>query len=128
MSREIKFRIWVKPFHSFLKEYFNSVVLGVRTVGVFNSLHSLPPLPEDSQVIQQYTGLKDKNGVEIYEGDIMLRFVENIFDPKDDHKYPQHLKVEFSHGMFKLGSYTMSIAERFEVLGNIYENPELLES
>lgn len=79
-------------------------------------------------ILRQYTGLKDKNGKEIYEGDI----VSTTFDKTD--QYEQYTEV----GVVKFQSLQWLIADdkhgknnRFyshsEVIGNIYENPELLQ-
>lgn len=76
------------------------------------------------RVLMQYTGLKDKNGREIYEGD--------IWRSKDDETY----SVEYKDSGFypftvpALGGYEWDteIASEGEVIGNIYENPELLNA
>ena len=75
-----------------------------------------------NESIGQYTGLKDKKGVEIYEGDILQL---------DEISYP----VLFEDGGFQIKTSTsqgnsFAIQERvkkFVVIGNIYDNPELLE-
>lgn len=67
---------------------------------------------EDVEFMQS-TGIKDRNGVEIYEGDIVKAFGANI-----------HV-VEFYDGKFNPISDLEAIY--WEVIGNIYENPELLE-
>ena len=71
------------------------------------------------ETVGQYTGLKDKNGKEIYEGDIIL--FNNFGDTLD--------KVVYSSGCFHTSGrgYLLDKIREIEVIGNIYENPELLE-
>lgn len=70
--------------------------------------------------LMQFTGLKDKNGKEIYEGDI-LEYVERDWNKLKD--LTVRCDVVFEDGAFK-----PSIdPENSEVIGNIYENPELLK-
>jgi len=71
--------------------------------------------------LMQYTGLKDKNGIEIYEGDI-IKFLGYNALTEGNKEYIS--KVYFKDGEFKntANYYT----ESREVIGNIYENPELL--
>lgn len=75
--------------------------------------------------IMQYTGLKDKNGKDIYEGDVLN-------DP-GGFPSPCNAVVVFEYGQFKAvrGNYIINPSEHWNWLsvdGNIYENPELLEA
>jgi len=87
---------------------------------------------EKSNLVMQYTGLKDKNGKEIYEGDVLLISKATDSPFKGD--------VFFSYGGFRLkaywmldreihpelSTYTESKVSEAEIIGNIYENPELI--
>lgn len=91
--------------------------------------------------VMQSTGLKDKNGVEIYEGDIVRIFdakqinqlgrdgayVDAYLDELDDVDF-----IVFKDGGFVLNRTGLDVSicqsiEEFTVIGNIYENPDLLE-
>jgi uncharacterized phage protein (TIGR01671 family) len=128
MQREIKFRIWIPKFNSFLKNYNNSDEIGIRTVGVFNNLYNLPYMPSDEYVAQQYTGLKDKNGVEIYEGDIIrCKSFDGWFDKIG---YYHNMEVKYQtleSGDSELSGFLYINIDR-EVVGNIFENNELLKA
>ena len=89
-------------------------------------------------VLMQSTGLKDKNGVEIYEGDI----VQSTWYDVDNNPYKKKGEITFvgaqyvivydsqfdvETGEITYDAHSLTYAEDAEVIGNIYENPELLE-
>lgn len=81
--------------------------------------------------VMQYTGLKDKNGVEIYEGDV-LKIPDFYETPENTNATYHYEQTVFKYGAFCTHNYPMFeyqeyISEESEVIGNIYENPELLE-
>lgn len=101
--REIKFRFWNNTEQ---KMYYPKMPIEL-----------IQPLAGDFWL--EYTGLKDKNGKEIYEGDI-VKFQVNIFPLEFEIK-----EVIFKHGEFCPIANNYEI-DGFEVIGNIYENPNLL--
>ena len=117
--REIKFRAWdkkQKEFHTWEDLKCNSISVAY----LFNNT--------DLKLLQ-YTGLKDKNNKEVYEGDILQVELDSGYVPAKKILN----KVYFENGCFKskdINSHEDVLfieLPSYEAVGNIYENPELLE-
>lgn len=117
MQRPIKFRAW--DFESKSMQYDDIYPKDMAWPYDWEaSLNVCLQLCDEAYKLMQYTGLKDKNGVEIYEGDIVRRSTGYIFEMKLD---------TFSLGGAGYSSaYGYSHLEDDEVIGNVYENPDLL--
>ena len=120
--REIKLRVW---------DSRNKLMLSPDE-GVDNNL-SMPccDYNYDCAEYLQYTGIIDNNGIEIYEGDI-VKFVALLNDHNQRGAITK-TSIVYDWGRFvlsitKVPLYPFIIGHTYEVIGNIYENPELLEA
>lgn len=137
MQREIKFRVYDKDR---LKMYYlleNRRSFGTSEFDRAVDWEDVFADKHEELVIMQYTGLKDKNGKEIYEGDIVRQVSYKYSNDEYGHKgfYENISKVlykgrAFQYEWIKTNEIEMpkDFKESFiEVIGNIYDNPELLE-
>lgn len=141
MNREIKFRAWngSSMEYNVIAGRFGSFFVNPGKKGdglnendsacltTFNTKYST------ETPVMQFTGLKDKHGVEIYEGDILHLYYPYKFYGAV-HKELKTVQIQFENGCFWFvgGGITdcnwhfYNDSDR-EVIGNIYENPELIE-
>ena len=122
MSREIKFRAWNEKTRRFTKDSYNAY-LSRNNNGI---------------ITEQYTGLKDKNGKEIYEGDIVNAIGKGIAQvinsPSGEWMLyyipePNEIKSSFASVVPKnkpTGLWKTNTNSYIEVIGNIHENADLL--
>lgn len=136
MQRPIKFRAWdTKELRWLDQENPHDFIIMPEDGGVveLGSSYGVPTVSlRKSAILMQYTGLKDKNGVEIYEGDIMRgddNYEPEIYGEFNVHQVRFGEMVDTRYGWY-LEDYRAAMSrstfEEFEVIGNIYENPELL--
>ena len=131
-----KFRAWNTKSGRFAKDGELFLSIDSENYNLYSVDFDNFRLENDNYILMQYTGLKDKNGVEVYEGDLVS------FEDSDGGYEYQDLVI--NTGIVEYGDlgfyFTNRVAvdmddfyikdgrcDEVEIIGNIYENPELLE-
>lgn len=121
--REIKFRIWDTENNEMLKVQeldFEPTFYGGRIAIRPDQYNDY--FDTEDMILMQYTGLHDKNGKEIYEGDILKGTFYGF--PMPEYDYVFQIYWDEKEKGFMASYFEPS---ECEVIGNIYDNPELLE-
>ena len=121
MSRKIKFRAWDKRHNSM--EYINDLYWFEE-----NGIHDFN---NDNYIFMQNTGLKDKNGKEIYDSDIVkvtwgsgkIVFYEAKYCESLGYRYLRDTKNKEDDDIICIYDYS-----QMDVIGNVFNNPELLKN
>lgn len=126
--RDIKFRVWDKNSETMYKHGYKLTFWEDGSFSVVDALTG-DIKPDDNLIIMQYTGLKDKNGKEIYEGDIVE--CDMIYG---NGSLPHMGEIVYcecgSYATKNLCGKTLLHNHRsgtYEIIGNIHETPELLK-
>ena len=129
-----KFRAWDKRFSEFVEDFFVSEDGKIYKKSIDTGYGiAISRETSDEVILMQSTGLKDKNGKEIFEGDILI--------VSDEHSWVEVVSYNQGKAMFVTEEINreFKVPEtplydlfntnifKFEIVGNIYENPELLE-
>lgn len=123
-----KFRAWDK----ILKKMndVTAIDFSTKPFRVFYSAYGEDNYFNQDAILMQSTGLKDKNGVEIYEGDIVkpVSFASWMGVVKYSSENAAYILDDHNNEFVRGGNvYLSQFNEGLEVKGNIYENPELME-
>ena len=127
MSREIKFRAWLKEEKKIVNvetiDFTDKSIQYLEKSEIINA-YLLRRVSFDDVELMQYTGIKDKNGKEVYEGDIVI-----LNDAEEENR----CVVKYKYGSYilidgDLREDLSNVEDKFlEVVGNVYEDKNLLE-
>lgn len=122
--RVIKFRAWDKAD----KKMYPRVGISLYGIQCYKDNDNFPEQliidrGQNCFEIMQYTGIRDRHGKDIYEGDIVRRYINSR-----GNLYPSNYRKNIVIIEFKNAAWTIrKQTDRYEIIGNIHENPELLE-
>jgi hypothetical protein len=119
--REIEFRAWLKRY----KEIAKVDLLGKNKILSGRCWFDFKDIE-----LMQYTGIKDKNGVKIFEGDI-VKVYGRTFDNALKYNISKVIYLDSQFALYIYNQYFAiysDLCSNYEVIGNIYENKELLEA
>lgn len=122
--KDIKFRVWDKVSEKMYDVGMLDFITGHIVCSEKDNYKELVNDSSEMVVLMQYTGLKDRNGDEIYEGDIIEYLYKDNFGIIGTIEYSSdsyHIVVEKEYG--DLYGFNLKIG----IIGNIHENPELIE-
>lgn len=122
--KEIKFRAWDTVMGNFMPRDFIEQYVDIKTTRQ-HGYFSIETYDAKGKrfILMQFTGLEDKNGKEIYDGDILKGNKCNFVVIFTIGSFM--VKPSEGHGIQMLNEFLLSNGEK-EIIGNIYENPELL--
>jgi uncharacterized phage protein (TIGR01671 family) len=119
--REIKFRIWNVDTNC-----WTALESNIKDI----TWHRFDGINVNSLIFQQFTGLKDRNGQDIYEGDL-INFSwqvghKEFHDNKNQEVFYSNECASFVFGKDMIAMLDRVVYDTLEVVGNVFENPELL--
>lgn len=127
-----KFRVWDSVEKKFVEHFFitdNGLICNMEKPTSDSKL--LIPIEKSELILMQSTGLLDKNGKEIFEGDILAFETDDEMINVNVFWDEEHALFMFESKKYKEQESLAELVENntypFEIIGNIYENPELLE-
>ena len=138
MSREIKFRVFI-DYKIFYQDKYDeygdnltSIDICKKTITItgFHNYENVYRFEDEKVKLMQYTGVKDKNGKEIYEGDIVkIIKLEGYGEYCEQVEYTGRIECYISE--FRIQPLNLRLSDEstveIEIIGNIYENKNLLE-
>ena len=135
MKREIKFRVWDHNTDTMMIpdnfEFLDGEIDWIEAVREAGPQSGIDGYPGQFDVMQ-YIGLRDKNGRSIYEGDI-VKMHQVMLSPDDKIGWVEYTaqygySIRFGNRRCRQSDWANDEGTKYEVIGNIWENPELMEA